>query len=104
MNVIVTCSTNWADEMDIIGQSIFTKDEWKEFEQKLKEHTDDIEFYVGTNEEIRFRNGQDFLKCCEVKEISKEHSKILEQYVRLDPYQLFYYVLYNEEDEDFEDE
>ena len=60
MNLIVTCSTNWADEMDIIGQSIFTKEDWKEFEQKLKEHTDEIEFYVGTNEEIQFRNGQDF--------------------------------------------
>lgn len=103
MNVFVTCSTNWADEMDIIGQSIFTKDAWKEFENKLKERTESIEICIGTNEYLNFSNGQRFLDRCVVQDIPKEHSDIIEQYARLDPFELFYYVLYNE-DEEFDDE
>lgn len=87
--IIVTCSTNWADEMDIVGQAIFENDEWSALENALKEYKNSIELCIGTNEELTFENGQDFLDCCDVDEILKEHAEVVEQYAILDSFEIF---------------
>lgn len=69
--IFVGQEDNWADEMDVYGYAVFTKDE---FEKMLLE-LGDVEFPVtrwfGTNEEGEYSDVEEFLYYWEVKPISK---------------------------------
>jgi len=65
---------NWADEMDLLGFTIIDEEAKLEFEKLAKDYEDVIKFYVGTNEEVTFKNGQDVLDHITFTEITPETS------------------------------
>jgi hypothetical protein len=74
---LVKSDFNWADEMDLEGFAIVTEKEKLEFEELARKVTEEIEFYVGSNEEVRFDNGEDLLDHMTFTEISAEVSNTI---------------------------
>ena len=67
-------TTNWADEMDIYSAEVLTETELKDFKKWLKDHKDDLndlEYGIGTNEEI-------YLNYADIKETIKYAREITE--------------------------
>lgn len=78
--VLVKWSSNWADEMDIQGFSIMKKQEWEHYKKeviKLKNFC----IYVGTNEEIDYRSGEDLLEEITIKKISPEEERLIKKFI-----------------------
>ena len=99
-NYIVFYEDNWADEMDISG--VFTCDEnyKKEIEEKLSNYEQCFNYYIGTNEEIEYENGQSLLDCLTFKEITLEQLTVLSDVFEIDEEDDDYYVqesVYNED-------
>lgn len=69
---LLTYADNWADEMDLDGHVVLTNERYNKFKrqlEKLVESKEEIEFYVGTNEEIYYE-GERLRDVYSVKEIS----------------------------------
>ena len=72
-HLLVKTSNNWADEIDTEGFAIFTKEAYF---SHLKQAEDafagdqEIELYIGTNEEINFPDYKDYVKQIEVQELN----------------------------------
>lgn len=79
-HVLIKFSGNWADEMDIEGFSIISKDHW-EYMKLEAEHTEfPIEMGVGTNEDIVFENAYEYIHSFIVRDISEEERKTIKKF------------------------
>lgn len=79
-HVLVIANVNWADEMDIGGFKVWEVEVWNKFKTDWESHIDTVEFSIGTNEELYYRNGKDYLKRFTTKPITKveaDHLKAL---------------------------
>ncbi len=78
--VLVKYEDNWADEMDIAGFVIMTKQEWEDMSYQIRWcMTFPIEFSCGTNEFITYKEPGNFLQKIEVQEISYQESLFLKR-------------------------
>lgn len=80
--VLVQVNDNWADEMDIYGWTICDKD-WldnylKDIEKYFKNGGEPLIHWVGTNEEIYYRNYDDVFRTLKIKELTDEEAKTIE--------------------------
>lgn len=79
-NILFIQKMNWADEIDLKGFMLWTKEEWEEHLQYIK---DEFEFphyaYVGTNQNIRFDTLEEWLDTLEIKEITEEETNIIKR-------------------------
>ncbi len=78
--VLVIWEANWADEMDIYGFVIVSAEEARAFKKKARKIVSPFEIYVGTNEEIEYSDGKQFLKALTFRRITLEESKIIEKF------------------------
>ena len=83
--ILVKFSANYADEFDIEGLQVFKKSEWEERVESLKEAQDELEDGIflsfGTNEEVEFKDLEEFLEAYSVVEITKEQFDFMKQNV-----------------------
>lgn len=78
--LLVIFDDNWADEMDIAGFDIFTKEHW-EYKKLELEHTKfPQEVGFGTNESNTYDSAEEFLSMFKEQEISKEEEKIIRKF------------------------
>lgn len=80
--VLVKFSDNWADEMDIEGCRVYSKDSWEKYRKLAKREFKENGSYVycvGTNEEIEYSSYKDFISCFEVKDITIGQYDVLEK-------------------------
>jgi hypothetical protein len=77
--VLLQWDSNWADEMDIYGFSLMDKEDWSEYKKYLKERKGGFTFYIGTNEEIEYSNGNELLREITVTEISDKEAATVEK-------------------------
>lgn len=68
--VLIKHSANWADEIDLEGFTIMDSDAWEKRKEKIANINESFTVYVGTNEDIEYRNGNAFLRTLTVKEIT----------------------------------
>ena len=68
---------NWADEMDIRGFCIINKDDKDVLVDRIKAYTEEFEICIGTNEDLYYDNGEEFLNDMSFKEISDSESETL---------------------------
>lgn len=61
-HILVTFSTNWADEMDIAGFRVFTQAEWDAEWSTLSASAFPMEVYFGTNESNEYDTKEDLQK------------------------------------------
>jgi len=78
--VLVKWSDNWADEMDVEGFVILEKEEWESTKKRILSIKEEFTMYIGTNEEIEYANGKDFLTNIEVKSLSPDEEKIINKF------------------------
>ena len=79
--VLVTYNGNWADEMNISAISIFDKSQWDKIKNFANGYKNGISVCIGTNEEVEFTDGNDWLSNMEVKAITDKDAKIIEKYI-----------------------
>lgn len=79
-NVLIEFNGNWADEIDVCGFSVKTTEEWEKDKALIEAYEREIILCIGTNEELEFENGQDFLNCLTVTEISDASEKVITKY------------------------
>jgi len=77
--VLLQWDSNWADEMDIYGFSLMDKEDWLDYKKYLKERKRGFTFYIGTNEEIEYRNGKELLDEITVTEITDKEAATVEK-------------------------
>lgn len=76
--VLVKFEDNWADEMDVHGFKIYEIEEWTELKVKIAKLNRKMEFCIGTNEELEFKNGKAILKSMTEYKITENEKKFLE--------------------------
>lgn len=69
-HVLVIANVNWADEMDIGGFKIFESETWEKFKSDW-EKKDYVNFYIGTNEDLEYSSGKEYLRDLRAKPITK---------------------------------
>jgi len=77
-HVLVIANVNWADEMDISGFKVWEVETWNKFKTNWESHTDTVEFSIGSNEELYYRSGKEYLKRFTAKPITKVEADHLE--------------------------
>ena|ERR1035437_7647609 len=77
--LLVTADVNYADEFDMREWLTMTVGEFKKIAEDLKEYADEIEWYFGTNEDMRFNDGQDLLNQLSFKTITIEEYDALDR-------------------------
>jgi hypothetical protein len=78
--VLIKWDSNWADEMDIEGFIIVSKEKAKEFKKQLKDYDSYFEVYVGTNEDIEYGSGEELLNELTFKTITEEEAKTIKKF------------------------
>lgn len=76
-NLLVTANVNYADEFDMSEWTTMTVSDLKNMVKKLKNYKDEIEWYFGTNEDMRFDDGEDLLSNISFKKITPEENDVL---------------------------
>lgn len=67
--LLIKYSGNWADEMDLEGLFIVTKDEWEAYKKIADGYfnlQETLSYHVGTNEEIEYQTYSDLMEDFEV--------------------------------------
>lgn len=72
--VLINARANYADEFDVYGFIITTKEQWDKKTKALKKSSWPMERYFGTNEYIDFTDFKDFMRSCTVKPITMEEA------------------------------
>ena len=67
----IEVNDNWADEMDIEYVTYMPMSEWKKLEKKIEKYTAFIQVPIGTNEDVEYDGGSDYLEHCCVTEVDK---------------------------------
>jgi len=101
---LVEWDSNWADEIDVTGFAVFKGEDLKQYKEKLQQHKSNITFYIGTNEEIEYKNGQAVLDDLTITEIEFSDFRTI-QYLFDGSYGFTNFLeCGDDEDEDYDDE
>jgi hypothetical protein len=77
--VLVMFNGNWADEMDINGFDLYDEAEWRRVKKIINGYEDDFTLSVGSNEDMEFNTGEDFLNSITVKKLSAAEAKTIDK-------------------------
>lgn len=78
--LFVKYNDNWADEMDITGFVIITKENWNAMKEEVRGFLDKKmgwEYGVGTNEQIEYSSFEDWSRAFTVTELSDAEAATL---------------------------
>lgn len=79
--MLVKYTGDWADEMDVYGFRLTTKENWDAFVRRVHQYFQDengsYSYYVGTNEEIIYESPEDVLRDFDVEEIADEEAQVI---------------------------
>ena len=76
--LLLTADFNYADEFDLTEWIILDSNETKELVENVQNYDDTIYFGFGTNQELRYTNGQEMLNEITVRLISEEEADIIQ--------------------------
>lgn len=79
--VLVCYEDSWADEMDVCRYAVYSKKEAEDLEKRLEKIDCNIEYSVGTNQEIQYESGLELLECLTFQEVTNEELKVLEKFI-----------------------
>jgi hypothetical protein len=77
--VLIKQCIDYADEFDVYAFDVVPKDEWEANKKRILELTYELEYYFGTNEELTFADGEDYLNQIVVSDISEEEAQTLDK-------------------------
>lgn len=70
--LLIIFKGNWADEMDIEGFTIVSKEHWEYMQLETRNTEFPIELGIGTNEEMTYEDPEEYLRHFKVHEISDQ--------------------------------
>ena len=76
-NYLVEFNDNYADEFDVDEFVVMDGNRLHNIFDKLENYDERISFYFGTNEDLEYDCGQDFLDRLTIKEISDSDNQVL---------------------------
>lgn len=79
--VLLKLTDDYADEFDVECFCIMSKQEWDQIVEGLKNEKEYFELYFGTNEWLRYNNGQELLNCITVTEIEPSESEVIRRLI-----------------------
>lgn len=78
--ILIKFEDNWADEMDLEGFCLTTKDAWtKVVEHYQEEYEGEFTASFGTNEENEYDSVDDFFSNFTVTEVSDEEAAVIKK-------------------------
>jgi hypothetical protein len=103
--ILVNFSSNWADEMNIKGHTVMSREQWDKFIVDLnKVHWKSREFYIGTNEALEWNDKAHYMRSIITKTLSPDQYAVL---CDLNLLQVGFFVdptEYDDDDEDWNDD
>lgn len=78
--LLVRFDTNWADEMDVQGFAIMTKEEWSKSKKMISGIKSEINIGYGSNEDEEFEDGKSFLETFDTKKITESEVKTITKF------------------------
>ena len=78
--LLIIFEDNWADEMDIQGFDILTKEHWEYKKLELQHTQFPNEIGIGTNQFIDYDTVEEYLKQFKVTPISNNEEEFLQKY------------------------
>lgn len=79
--LLIKSKINWADEMDLGGFALFTRDEWDKHLSLVKRGFISDEFTgimgIGSNQELNFKNINEYKKQFKINELSTAEVKLI---------------------------
>ena len=86
-NVLVKIDSNWADEFDVSGWKLFSKEEWekslldaKAFFEKNRGRRNELELSFGTNEALTFDSFEEYTAAYTAEELTPKELSVLLKY------------------------
>ncbi len=79
VKLLVTADVNYADEFNMSEWQTMSVGDFRSMAESLKEYEDEIEWYFGSNEELRFDDGNDLLGCLSFKIITEDEYDTLDE-------------------------
>jgi len=83
-NLFVKWDSNWADEMDVSGWRIFSKEDWGKYKKAAEKLFKEEGYYsvgIGTNEDIEYHSLEDLMGDFTVKSISDVEEVVIEKFL-----------------------
>jgi hypothetical protein len=80
MALLVKYDSNWADEMDVAGFYVTTREKWNDYVERVRRHFEgrsELTYYIGTNEEICYERVEDLLRDFTLVDITDEQAETL---------------------------
>lgn len=77
--LLVIFEGNWADEMDIKGFDIVTKEWWDEFVESIPENKH-LSQYIGSNQGMYWDGKKDYLRDFKIAEITKDEEAVIKKF------------------------
>ena len=103
---LIDTTVDWADEMDVHGFTIMTKEQYKNVRKYVKEQDEDwcLGVYLGTNEDTDLTKDEvlDMLECAE--RISEEDAEFLMDKVGQCEHNIFEDIMEANDNEDEDEE
>ena len=84
MNLLVIFDEDYADEFDVYGFRIMSKDKWDEFVEATKKINYPIEIYFGTNEAIEYESSKEVLRSFKLSELSNMDAACIKSHFKHD--------------------
>ena len=78
-HVLLKFESNWADEMDVEGFLVVTKEYWEDAKKELNKIEGECHLCVGTNEYINWSSGSEIIEEITVEELSEEEVKVFKK-------------------------
>jgi len=80
MYVLVRFNSNWADEFDVEGIKLFTKDAWSNLLRLVEQYVNfPLEYYFGTNESFEWENFNEYRSCFSEQDITDIQANYLKE-------------------------
>lgn len=98
--VLVTMSSNWADEFDVDGFLVVSRDYFEDAKARflaLEDYTS-IELGFGTNQELTWSSGRELLDCLKVTDLSTEEAAVFAKHFDIGALSYHFYDEENQTD------
>lgn len=110
MKYFIKVCADWADEMDVYGCCIISKEKFDNIKSKVEKYFKnhyEMTIGIGSNEELIFENVEEVMDCFSIKEISNKEEEVLislglERFGELSVLDEDWWDYNEEEDEDYD--
>ena len=88
--VLIKWQGNWADEMEVCGFVVTSKEEADSYKKYLKDREDEFTLYVGSNQNITYNNGKELLEDLTFRNLTTAEFQVFKKHFSGDSTYIYY--------------